>query len=72
MSYNAANLDVCKCIGALSHIEAAQKRLKRGKRTPLWLLTHLDEAHRRMESIEYELVKRRDAIPTVDEAVNSR
>lgn len=62
-AHNAANLDVCKCLGALSHIEAAQKRLKASKHPPLWLLAHLDGAYRRMESIRYELVKRRDAIP---------
>jgi len=61
-AYNAANLDVCKCLGAMSHIEKAQRRLKRGKRTPAWLMTDLDEAHRRMDSILVALIKTRDAL----------
>jgi hypothetical protein len=62
-AYNAANLHVCACYGAISHIDAAEKRLRSTQRAPLWLLKHLDEARRRMNStILPELIRKRDEL----------
>ena len=61
-AYNAANLDVCKCYGALSHIEAAKKRLLATSRPQHWMLKHLDETHRRVHDLLGPLIKRRDGL----------
>jgi hypothetical protein len=59
-AYNAANLDVCKCYGALSHIEAAKKRLLSTSRPQHWMINHLDDAHRRMTELLGPLIRKRD------------
>jgi hypothetical protein len=58
---NAAILQVRTCAVAISHIDAAEKRLRSMSRPPLWLLKHLDEAGQRMrQSILPELIRKRD------------
>lgn len=59
-AYNAANLDVSKCYGALSHIEAAKQRLLATSRPQHWMLTHLDEAHRRVQDLLPVLIRIRN------------
>lgn len=61
-AYNAANVDVAKCEGALAQIEAAKKRLISTRRPQLWMLRHLDETHRRVRDLLGPLVRKRDEL----------
>lgn len=61
-AYNAANLDVAKCEGALAQIEAARKRLRSTRRPQMWMLHHLDETYRRVHDLLGPLVRKRDEL----------
>lgn len=61
--YLARNLDVANVVGLNAGINNLLSRLKKLKRTPLWLICELHELQERSDRLIPRLIEHRDELP---------
>lgn len=70
--YLRRNIEVAKCVGALSASAKALERVKSWAEPRLWLVRSLQAAVERLESCKTELVRHRDEVKPPDDWYKER